>query len=464
MIGFALGLQVVLFLLVAALFLAWRGGSLLHPLAPYLAFHGLVFVLRPLLVHLGGFDSQWLFMGFRPTPAQVVETLAVSSFALVAFAAGSLWTGRVPARVARPAPAPLSFTPAERQAFHLVLAALLPLALYAAWRDLEVFGLVGDPAFGGPGDMRRDAETGHTVFVGTSAYIVKAHNLLVPLTALFVAVHRFQWWAYLPFLGFLVYRLYLSSRWGVIVACGILLLLHLARDRRRWPALGALLLALPVAGAFHAVGQDRAAFRALVGLDTPGTALVERAPPAHAPAWLQDLDGPDFANFDYLAYIVAKVPAESGTHTLFTQYLALFTQPIPRVLWPDKPIGPPVRLVDLNEHGRFYGRTWSLPGDGWMSYGWLGVAVTLVAAGALLGRAYAWVMARPQAALVLVAWCAFLPVAILWFRGGVITSVARLGMWMLLPVLLWWLSARALDRLARRRRIQAPGGSGEALR
>jgi hypothetical protein len=462
MIAVALGLQVALFLLVAALFLAWRGASLFHPLALYLAFHGLVFVLRPLLVHLGGFDSQWLFMGFRPTPAQVVETLAVASFALVVFAAASLWTGRVPAHVSRPAPAPLAFTPAERQAFHLVLLALLPLALFAAWRDLEVFGLIGDPAFGGPGDMRRDPTTGHTVFVGTSAYIVKAHNLLVPLTALFVAVHRFQWWAYLPFLAFLGYRLYLSSRWGVIVACGILLLLHLTRARRRWPALAALLLALPLAAAFHAVGQDRAAFRALAGLSTPGVAMLERAPPQAAPGWIQGLDGPDFANFDYLAYIVAKVPAESGTHTYFTQYLALFTQPIPRALWPDKPIGPPVRLVDLNRHGRFYGRTWSLPGDGWMSLGWIGVGVTLAAAGALLGRAYAAVAARPQATLAVVAWCAFLPVAILWFRGGVITSVARLGMWMLLPVILWWVTARLLTWLERRRRPHGPQRAGEA--
>lgn len=459
MIALALALQVAVFAAVAAAFFAHRGASAFHPLLYYLIFHLLAFVVRPLLVHLAGFDGQWRYMGFTPSPQVFVLTLAVASVALVCFAAACLAVGAVrPPFVDRPGFADHAwrFDRADRRAFAWVAAVLLPLALYGAVLDLRLFGQHAarpDELGGGPG-MLRDAATGFTVFFGTTAYLVKAHNLLAPLSVLCVVAARFRWWAYLPFLLFVGYRLYLGSRWGVVLALLMLLLVHLARARHRWPPLRASLAVLPIVVLFAWVGLDRDALRTL-GLEARTHAPVERtySPQSHL------LDTPDFANFDYLAFIVDRVPAHTGTYSHFTQHLELFTRPVPRMLWPDKPVGPPIQLFNLNDHGRFYGRTRSLPGDGWMSLGWPGVVATLGAAGLLLGLMHRWLWRARAGVYTWLAYAAVLPATLQLFRDGALVSLARFSMWMLLPVLACW----ALSSLFRRAAARGPLADGEPV-
>lgn len=438
MIALALGLQWTLFLAVAAVVLTRRQAGLGDPLTIYLVFHGLVFVLRPTAVHLFGFDDQWRHMRFTPDAAQFVQTLAVASLGLLTFAGAARAVEReTPA--APPAP-PEPDRPA-RQGFALTLALLLPPALYGAWMDAGIFG-----SFAGRGEVGvvQDPRSAHTYFQGTTAYIVKAHNLLIPLAALGVWLARYRWWSFLPLLAALGYRAYLGSRWGLVVALAIVLLLYLHDRNRRWPRLAAVSAALPLLAGFHALGENRDALRAAL-------ALGEARPAATARAWsetwdrgVERLDTPSFANFDYLAYVVAVVPAQSRTYSYFTQHLALFTRPIPRVLWPDKPRGPPIQLVDLNAHGWFGTRTVSLPGDGWRSAGWLGVALTCGAVGAGLSAAYGWYRRHRDRLFPIALYCCYLPTVALWYRGGELVNAVRFGFWMVLPVLLWWGLSRML--------------------
>jgi len=381
-------------------------------------------------------------MSFTPDAEGFVRSLAVASVGLVCFAAASLATGAArPAFAARP----WRFGRADRTAFACVAAVLLPVALYGAVLDLRLFGrYAADPAdlAGDPG-MLRDAATGFTVFAGTTAYLVKAHNLLAPLSVLCVVAGRFRWWAYTPFVLFLGYRLYLGSRWGVVLALAMLLLVQLARTRRRWPPLKACVAVLPVIGLFAWVGLDRDALRTLGGHPRAHAPLDRVYAPQRHP-----LDTPDFANFDYLAFIVDRVPARTGRYSHFSQHLELFTRPIPRMLWPGKPVGPPIRPFNLNDHGRFHGRTRSLPGDGWMSLGWPGVVLTLGAAGGLLGLAHRWLWRTRAGIYGWLVYAAGLPATIQLFRDGALVSLARFGMWMLLPVLACWALATLLRRLA----------------
>jgi hypothetical protein len=60
------------------------------------------------------------------------------------------------------------------------------------------------------------------------------------------------------------------------------------------------------------------------------------------------------------------------------------------MLWPDKPVGSPIMLVNLNLYGRFASRTTSLVGDGWISLGYVGVVITL----GTVGATYAWLYRR----------------------------------------------------------------------
>ena len=446
MIPLALVLHGTLFLAVAAAVLARQRAALADPVTLYLIFHGLVFVVRPTMVHLFGFDDQWRHMRFTPDAAQFVQTLAVTSLGLLAFAGAAHAVDRPRPEVPPAAPAP---DRAARQAFAVILALLLPPALFGAWMDAGIFG-----SFAGRGEVGvvQDPRSAHTYFQGTTAYVVKAHNLLIPLAALGVWLARYRWWSFLPLLAVVGYRAYLGSRWGLVVALAIVLLLYLHDRDRRWPRLAAVAAVVPLLLGFHALGENRDALRAALGLG-------ESRPAATARAWsetwdrgVERLDTPSFANFDYLAYVVAVVPERSRTYSYFTQHLALFTRPIPRVLWPDKPRGPPIQRVDLNAHGWFGTRTVSLPGDGWRSAGWLGVVLTCGAVGAALSAAYAWYRRHRDRLFPTALYCCYLPTVALWYRGGELVNAVRFGFWMVLPVLLWWGLAKALARTRR----QAP--------
>jgi hypothetical protein len=149
-------------------------------------------------------------------------------------------------------------------------------------------------------------------------------------------------------------------------------------------------------------------------------------------------DTQDFANFDYLTYIVWVVPGRSGTYTYGVQYLQLLTEPIPRILWKGKPAGAPVQTnVDLGLYGNFYGLTMSLAGDAWMSGGWIGLVILLSVTGWLLGLAHRsfWRnIGKPARCLLYLVALAMVP---LWYRDGSIISIAKFLLFSLTPILVW---------------------------
>ena len=85
MIEIALAAQLALWLMAIGAFVASRQASIFHPVTTYLGFHGLVFVLRPILVFSYGFDTNWSYMEFRPSEEVFIRTLAASSLAMICF-------------------------------------------------------------------------------------------------------------------------------------------------------------------------------------------------------------------------------------------------------------------------------------------------------------------------------------------------------------------------------------------
>jgi hypothetical protein len=158
-------------------------------------------------------------------------------------------------------------------------------------------------------------------------------------------------------------------------------------------------------------------------------------------------DTQDFGNFDYLTFLVAIVPGRTATYTYGAQYLQLFTEPIPRILWPGKPIGAPVRTFNINAYGNFLGLTLSLPGDGWCSGGWLGLVITMGIAGSILGFFHRWFWRNINNPMVAVFYSTATAMLIQWFRDGGI-SIAKFMLWAWLPLLIWlgitWLLSERL--------------------
>jgi hypothetical protein len=130
------------------------------------------------------------------------------------------------------------------------------------------------------------------------------------------------------------------------------------------------------------------------------------------------------------------VPERTQTYTYGAQYAQIFTEPIPRILWKGKPTGAPIPTFSIANYGNFVGLTFSLPGDGWSSGGWVGLIITMAAVGALLGWFHRWFWRNSRNSMVAVFYTTAAAMMIQWFRDGGI-SIAKFMLWSWLPLLIW---------------------------
>lgn len=429
--------QAAIWLIVCYIFASGRTSSIFHPFAFYLVFHGIVFVLRPILVYTFGLEAVFFVMRFYPTAEQFNFTLLLSTAAMLVF-------GVVTWRVQGSRPnfdrgARTGFSRAERHALAFVVVLLAPFAIYSVLIGIQNTFDTG--AAGSFIEMERDVSTGIVGFSNTTGYIVDAQTVVGSLSLMFIWACRFRPWSFLPLLIYLAERAYIGwGRWTIVLTLMTLGLLFLATRKQRWIPLYMMVAALPVLIVFQQLGEHRETFQALVTGD-----VIDQDPILAGRSWIERHDSPDFANFDFLTYIVDVVPAKSGTYSHFTQYLQLFTEPIPRILWSDKPYGPPIQLVNLNEFGNFVGWTTSLVGDGWISAGWLGVIVTMTIVAWLTMRMHRWFWSGTASNFKVLVYCTFLPLTLQWYRDGGI-SIAKFIFLTIGPLLLWRLIAQRLER------------------
>jgi hypothetical protein len=430
MLELGLTFQVAVWLAVALTFAATGRATMFHPLTHYLAFHGLVFVARPLLVQLAGFDMVWNYMQFEPSQAQMAQTLWVTSTALVVFAAACLMSGR-----GLPRFGPVEWTgfdALDRKALWITVLLLAGPVAYSIYATRS--GIEGEQVGGA------------YILTGSSGYANDAQHMAGPLIAFVLVAARFRWLAWIPVGFYMGYRAYFGwSRWSLVLFFLMLVLFHTWQSRRRWPAWWAGAMVLPILLLFHALGENRDLVKRWIELHPAEPVLAHSVSPV-SERYREKFDTLDFANFDFLTYVLAVVPEQTGTFTFGAQYLQVFTEPIPRALWTRKPIGSPVPLFNLNAYGNFYGLTVSLVGDGWMSGGWLGVIATMALAGAGLGWAHGCFWRHQHRLAICLLYLSALSLLAQLFRDGGI-SILKFLLFTWLPVLSWisvrwWLEGR----------------------
>jgi O-antigen polysaccharide polymerase Wzy len=422
MIDIALTAQVLLWLAAIWFFAASRQASIFHPVTAYLAFHGLAFVARPILVSTCGFDATWDYMQFRPPDEIFVRTLAVSSVAMIAFVAACLYLGR--SRMSFGTQHAPEFATLERRALWITTWLLIPLIAYSIFATRK--GVEGARV------------NGLYLMTNSTGYVNEAQNFIMALLCLWMVATRFHWFNLIPSILYLGYRAWFGwSRWTILLFLLMVTMTYCWYYRRKWMPLWSLGVAVPILLLFNLLGHNREFLKSyLLGQEVrsvdyePGMTTGEKLK--------RRFDTQDFANFDYLAYIVWVVPERSGTYTYGVQYLQLFTDPIPRILWKGKPVGAPVKTgVDLGLYGNFLGLTDSLAGDGWINGGWIGLIITLLLAGALAGWAHRYFWSNIQNS----APCLFYLVGVAmlpqWYRDGSIISVAKFLFFTTTPVLIW---------------------------
>jgi len=420
MIGFELTIQWLVFLIVVVVMASRRQLTVFHPTSIYLAFHFIVFVVRPSLVYFFEFDSIWRYIGFVPTDTQMALTLYLSSAGLIVFCAAFALTSSHPGP--KYAEAHRDLTYQEKKAFYMMALVFAPLGLYSIRA------------------ARMDGEHINGVFVmtGTSGYLNDLQQVLIPVCLLFIVVNRWRLWSFLPLVMFLSYRATQGwGRWTIILTFFALILFHTWEKRRNLPSLKVLLPVPLIAVLFANLGLDRSYIRNIM----EGNHEEARNILDPERDFQERFDTMDFANFDYLTFIVATVPERTETYTFGTQYLQIFTEPIPRQIWKSKPIGPPVSFFNLNDYGNFLGLTPALVGDGWLSGGWIGAMLTMALAGTGLGVLYNWFIRNQHNVFYCFIYMIAAAVMVQLYRDGGI-SITKFLLFTLVPIFAWMFLCR----------------------
>ena len=215
----ALAAQVLLWLIVLGFFFCSGQASLFHPVTVYLFFHGLVFVLRPILVVLFGFDSVWKYMVFAPTPEDLVKCMAVSSLALVVFCSVCMAFGwcRVGNYTAH-----RSFTQLEAASLALTSLLLAPIILYSIHVTSS-------------GEDTGTRIGGTYIMTGSNGYINDAQVMGGTLICAWLALARFRWPVVLMAAVYVTYRSYAGwARWTIVLFFLAAALTYAWQHQRRW--------------------------------------------------------------------------------------------------------------------------------------------------------------------------------------------------------------------------------------
>ena len=430
----ALFLSLLCFLVVSSFFSMHRSFSVFHPLTIYCAFHGLVFVIRPIVAWVMKYDLIYGYFQFTPSPNDKLTVLYASNLGFLIFAA-TCWRAGNRAMTFKLDTITLRERARLRPLFFAVAAICVPIGAYSlatGWNSAIATG----SAFSG---MAHDTATGVSFNLDSNGYLVEAQLMLASCGAIAAWLFRFRLLAILPILGFVVVRAGTGGRGPFVTALVTVGLLYLYEHRRRLPGAGFLAMVPVLLIAFQAIGDDRgAAVRRIVGNDATsqvfGPSRVGERP----------LEGMDFANLEFFEYAVYVVPQRSHTYSYFSGILQIFTEPIPRALWKDKPIGAPIDRIHLFSYGRPIGMTGSLPGEGWMSLGWIGVVLWCGLWGWALGVIYRKFVDGQQGTIQTIAYMTFVPVLIVAFRDGQLITIFRQGIFFFAPIVLWWALARTL--------------------
>lgn len=403
--------------------------SVFHPLFMYLLFHGFIFVIRPIFAYFGEFRAIYEIYQFTPSPSDKLTALVGSNVGMLAFAFFSLRTGSAEMTFKQDA-----FAVAERN--RLVPSAMWAIAFTAPIGLYSLLWLFNQSSLDAS-EMVIDKGTGTFINTSANGYLVESSLMLATVCVLIGWLFRFRIIALLPLLVFVVGRAGTGGRGPFVTAVICLGLLWLYEHRRKLPSMRTVWGGLAVILLFTAIGEDRGrGIRQWFGTDYTLDQSSTRE--------LKFLEGMDFGNLEYFEFLVYAVPQRSGSYEYFADNLMLFTEPIPRVLWPGKPVGSPVKFFELFDYGYPIGMTRSLPGEGWTQLGWLGIVIWCGLWGLAFGKLYDRFVTTGQSTFWVMAYMTFIAMLVVAYRDGTVITVMRQGMFYFFPIILWKVFATGL--------------------
>ena len=403
--------------------------SAFHPVSFYLFFHGFIFTFRPIIVYFQDYSELYRGYGFSPSASDKITVILAAMLGLICFVATALKFGNAPVQFKRD-----RYTDEERdelkRPFLFVAAATMPVGIYATLASWSTRSNESTT-------MVLDAATGHFINTTTSGYFIDLQLLIAPCVVIFAWLFRFRWWTFALLAAFIVLRGGTGGRWPIMMACATVALMFLYERRQIFPNIRASILLVAALWLFQVVGSDRGATIRNFFIEDNSLSSLN-----YNRKELGFLESMDFANMEFFEYVVYAVPQRTGTYGYFLDNLQIFTEPVPRILWTGKPVGPPIQLFSLFDYGYPIGMTYSLPGEGWMQLGYFGVAIWCGLFGWFYGRMYNKFQNSKQSNLAIIAYLLFAPLSLQFFRDGLLLTMAKTHAWFLLPVILLYAFAR----------------------
>ena len=399
-------LNLIIFLIFFIYFYKKLGDTLfVSPLIIFLFFHFISFVLKPLLIINFSFVNVYNYIGFQREDVNFTKTIYITIIGFISFLIGfSIFIKNKDLK--KNVLLNLQFKKYksdtyDRKIFILLSVFIIPIGvlslneLYQIHTRMSISNIYG---------IR--------VFVNTTGYFIYANIALGSLFLLFAYLRNFSLFSLIPLIIYIYFRFDFGWNRGsfimILFALGMLYFFYNVNKKKQIFTFFIFLLAI-----FQFTGRSRG------GLS------------------FYQFDSLDLSNFESLSFIIKNVPYNTGSLTYFTQYLQLFTEPIPRILWENKPIGAPIKYFNLMDYGNVTGLTNSLIGDGWMSFKYIGVIFMLFFTGYICGKIHINLLKNITNNLYLFLYSVNVPLLIFWFRDGGIL-VLKIFLFYSMPIIVWY--------------------------
>lgn len=418
----ALIFSTFLFLGIVAFSVRQGRVSLANPFVLYLLFHFISYLWRAWRIWLWPDLAMYPWMKINPTEEEQIRALMACNLGLLAFWVGyGLQPRKIVERLR------LHPVPVNRQVVLLVGGAIAVLAAY------YLRGHLG-------GEVRMlKLRTGHRVLVGTTHYLTNAPQYAGSIGILWAGLFGLRPWV-VAYLGayFLSCLIRGGRRWAFVLGALAVMFVDMWRRGRHWPRASWLIAGLLVFLLFGIIGASRQAIREIVQGQKPPQTLLEYV--KEAPLEAES----NFGTFENVVYVTKFVPRVSGAYSYGTQYLMLFMLPIPRVLWPQKPIR--TSSIDLQAFGNFFGLTTTVIGDLYLSLGWYAVAVGMGLIGLVLRTVHSLYLRHRQVSWVGILYSLFLALLPQFYRDGGITIFSFMFIFIGPAAFTLWLASGTKER------------------
>jgi hypothetical protein len=380
-----------------------------HLIAIYHGYFLFGFVFRPLELYMRGYSQAWSYIGYVPTDESLLWSwiiVLIGHFSILGgflySCSGKLFVSLLP---------PFSFLPTRRVLFFLVILAFVGVGVYSSLVQYGNLTSLDDTI---AVSVTLDAQGGLRLQDVSGYQTIFEEWIPIALIGLFLW-KRTRWLAIALVVAFIAYRLFAGAgRHKFVLLVLGLLVIKLIEMRRRVPT-GKMFAGIAVIlFLFNVVGDDRLVFRKVAAGDLTLSEVFNGAARLEPDSPLTVY----MAEYDAFTAAAGVVPDKTG-YSFGSQYLRLFVWPVPRQLWPEKPVY--TLRFDLNEFGNFRFMTTTLFMDSYMNLGIGGMIAILFVLSAGLCWLYNRAASRPTPLVIMlyVVVSLFCP---LLFRDGIVTA------------------------------------------